>query len=259
MTARGRTFTGESLKEVAFPLGGIGTGTVSLGGRGQLRDWEVFNRPAKGRDLPYTFFAVWAKPEEGPAVARVAERRLLPPYVDGRGLQPSHLCGLPRLAEATFHGEYPFARIDFHDTLLPVRLSLTAWNPFIPLDPDASGMPVACFDWEVRNPSDRPVDVTLAFSLLNAAGYDGQAPLTTRRHALFGQNLNEWVEEDGLRGIRMTTGRYASDHPQYGSLALATAWRDVTYRVHWERAGWWDDLQASGTTSARTAGFPASR
>ncbi len=30
-------YTGESLREIAFPLGGIGTGTLSLGGRGQLR------------------------------------------------------------------------------------------------------------------------------------------------------------------------------------------------------------------------------
>src|SRR4051812_41834832 len=31
-----RVLTGDQLSEVAFPLGGIGTGTVSLGGRGQL-------------------------------------------------------------------------------------------------------------------------------------------------------------------------------------------------------------------------------
>src|SRR5882757_3210056 len=36
--------------QVAFPLGGIGTGTVSIGGRGELRDWEIFNRPAKRRN-----------------------------------------------------------------------------------------------------------------------------------------------------------------------------------------------------------------
>ena len=34
--------------QVALPLGGIGTGTVSLGGRGNLLDWEIMNRPAKG-------------------------------------------------------------------------------------------------------------------------------------------------------------------------------------------------------------------
>ena len=44
----GRRFTKESLREIAFPLGGIGTGTVSLGGRGNLHDWEIVNRPAKG-------------------------------------------------------------------------------------------------------------------------------------------------------------------------------------------------------------------
>ena len=44
-----RTYTGRHLAMIAFPLGGIGTGSISLGGRGQLRDWEIFNRPDKGQ------------------------------------------------------------------------------------------------------------------------------------------------------------------------------------------------------------------
>ena len=36
------------LDKIALPVGGIGTGTVSLGGRGNLQDWEIMNRPAKG-------------------------------------------------------------------------------------------------------------------------------------------------------------------------------------------------------------------
>src|SRR4051812_13849552 len=106
-----RTFTGAALAEVAFPLGGIGTGTVSLGGRGQLRDWEIFNRPGKGKGLPYTFFSLWAQPEGGKSVARVLERQLLPSYVNGAGLPPGSVAGLPRLKEAQFRGEYPFAWI----------------------------------------------------------------------------------------------------------------------------------------------------
>jgi hypothetical protein len=38
----------QHLGRIALGLGGIGTGTVSLGGRGELRDWEIVNRPAKG-------------------------------------------------------------------------------------------------------------------------------------------------------------------------------------------------------------------
>ena len=38
----------DHIVRIALPLGGIGTGTVSLGGRGDLRDWEIMNRTAKG-------------------------------------------------------------------------------------------------------------------------------------------------------------------------------------------------------------------
>lgn len=51
------TYGGSMLTSIAYPLSGIGTGTVSLGGLGELRDWEIFNRPGKGVQLPYTFFA----------------------------------------------------------------------------------------------------------------------------------------------------------------------------------------------------------
>src|SRR5512139_3955173 len=48
-----RTYDRDHVDKIALPLGGIGTGTVSLGGRGNLLDWEIMNRPAKG----YTPFA----------------------------------------------------------------------------------------------------------------------------------------------------------------------------------------------------------
>jgi hypothetical protein len=74
-TLPGRRFTGEALREIAFPLGGIGTGTVSLGGYGQLRVWEIFNRPAMGARLPFTFACMrlagggLAKPPSAPGAA----------------------------------------------------------------------------------------------------------------------------------------------------------------------------------------------
>ena len=47
MAGTKKKYDQEHLYQIALPLGGIGTGTVSLGGRGELRDWEIANVPAK--------------------------------------------------------------------------------------------------------------------------------------------------------------------------------------------------------------------
>ncbi len=261
------TYSGERLREVALPLGGIGTGTVSLGGRGNLQDWEIFNRPAKGKDLPYTFFAIWAQPEGGPdggAVARVLERQLLPPYAFGSGIPPSAVGGLPRLKEARFTGAYPFARIAFLDPHLPLRVELQAFNPMAPLDADLSGLPVAIFTWRLRNPGARPVRATVAFSLCNAVGYDGQATFGNRPTGpFFGGNVNRWLDEAGARGLFMTGEKAPADAPGAGSMAIATPWRETTFSEHWERAGWfdslqsfWDDFRADGRLPDRATAEP---
>jgi uncharacterized protein (DUF608 family) len=238
-----RVFEGNALSEIAFPLGGIGTGTISLGGRGNLRDWEIFNRPGKGKDLPYTFFSIWFREEGSKPVSKVLESRIPPPYRGSYGIPWSYVPGLPRLAKTRFRGEYPFAWIYFEDSI-PLEISLEAFNPLIPLNVKDSGLPVAIFKWRVRNTSKRRVDLTLAMSLLNAVGYDGVSNLTNRFSDLFGQNLNELVRETGLTGIRMSSKKYSEDDPKYGSMVLATSWKDVTYTLRWERSIWWDDVQS---------------
>lgn len=237
-----RVFSGASLAEVAFPLGGIGTGSVCLGGRGNLRDWEIFNRPAWGTVLPFTFFALWARPRGSEAVTRVLERRLLPPFVVGNGIPFDQMAGLPRLAEAQFTGAYPLAHMSFSDAGVPLRVELEAFNPFVPLAVDDSGLPVAVLRWRLHNPLVVPVDVTVAFSLLNAVGHDGQGALRGRKSAAFGGNLNERMDEPGLAGLRMT-GK-AGGGPGAGSLAIASTWPQQTFTLHWERAGWFDPLQS---------------
>src|ERR1017187_1820677 len=56
-----RVFSGRHLGAIAFPLGGVCSGSISLGGRGELRDWEIFNRPDKGNGPSYAFPAIWAR------------------------------------------------------------------------------------------------------------------------------------------------------------------------------------------------------
>src|SRR5213594_767840 len=164
-----RTFSGRQLAMLGFPLGGVGAGSISLG-RGQLRDWEIYNRPDKGRSPEYAFASIWAQSSGSKPVARVLEARLIPPYASAGGLGPANAPGLSRLESATFTGEFPMARIVFRDSLMPVRVSLEAFTPFIPLDPEASGLPVAILRYRVRNPGARKATVSIAFSLENPVG-----------------------------------------------------------------------------------------
>ena len=53
-------YKGQFLKEISFPLGGIGSGCIGLAGDGRLIDWEIFNRPSKGSINGYSHFAIRA-------------------------------------------------------------------------------------------------------------------------------------------------------------------------------------------------------
>ncbi|HIE25719.1 TPA: hypothetical protein EYP66_00350 [Candidatus Poribacteria bacterium] len=238
-----RSFTGASLAQVAFPLGGIGTGAVSLGGRGDLRDWEIFNRPGIGKVLPMTFFAIRAQTPGSPGVAKVFESQILPPYTGGHGFDRRIVPGLPRLAESEFYGEYPFAKIEFRDDDLPLKVTLEAFNPFIPLNDKDSGIPVAILRYRLKNLTGKPVAATVIGSLFNAVGYNGVGSLSGVTDAIFGKNLNEFKREGQLVGLNMTSSKYAEDDPRFGSMALAAIGEDVTHTAHWTRAGWFDDLQ----------------
>ena len=239
---RPRTFSGRNLSQIAFPIGGIGAGSISLGGYGQLQDWEIFNRPGKGNRPAYTFFAIWAKAEGESVVTKVVESRIHPSYAAGHGLPREHGEGLPHLASGTFTGSYPFAQIAFDDPGLPVAVSLEVFNPFIPLNAEDSALPVVILKYCIENLTERPVDVTLAGSVLNVVGYNNEGPIGVSAPC-FGSNVNEVVREEGFGGLRMTSRKYEPGHPQYGSVAFVTTERELTYQTKWSREGWFDELQ----------------
>jgi len=241
-----RVFAGRNLRMIAFPLGGIGTGSIALGGRGQLRDWEIYNRPDKGNVPDYCFPAIWAKAVTKKAVTRVLEARIQPPYEGSSGLGSDNAPGLPRLDGAEFIGAYPFARITFQDARLPVQVNLEAFNPLVPLDADASGLPVAILRYAVRNPGSSPINLGLAFSLENPVGKEG-------REARF-------REDEGLAGLYMENPFLPAADPLKGSVVLGVLGApagSISYLRGWQRAQWWDgpltfwdDFTADGALSS---------
>jgi non-lysosomal glucosylceramidase len=237
-----RTFD-SSAASLAFPLGGIGTGNVSLGARGELRDWEIFNHAGKGVRLPNTFFAVWAQAPGQAPVTRVLEGPLQPPLTLSHGHHPNSGAGLPRCAGTRFRGEYPLAFIEWVEPALPVRVALEAYTPLIPLNPEDSGLPCALLNYTLTNVTNAPVAVTLAGSVCNPVGgleYGDYGGVSKKG---IGQNVNVFREEPGLRGLFLYSEQMAPDDLRFGSLALATTHADVTVKPQWLRGQWYDDLQ----------------
>jgi non-lysosomal glucosylceramidase len=224
-------------RAAAFPLGGIGTGNVSIGARGELRDWELENHPDKGHHNPFTFFAITAQPDGGTRVSRVLESRLTPPHGGDQGYSVDQLGGLPRLAESTMRGEYPLLGIDFYDETLPVEVSLEAFTPFVPLDPDESGIPVAVLRYRVRNPGVVGVDVTVAGTLANPIG--ARAYQQDRRDDFDAPVAIERRDDGVLRGLHFTS-ELPADAVRSGTLSLVTAAADITSKRQW-LVGFWND------------------
>lgn len=230
-----RQYDIKNATEVAFPLGGIGTGTISLGGRGNLRDFEIFGRPAKGNVLPFTFFALWAKRKGGKPVARILEGQIPPPYRSGFGEPQAQLQGLPRFDQTYFTGEYPVASMELTDDAVPVTAKLRAWNPFIPLNVKDSALPTAIFEWTISNSGLEPVEVSLAASITNPTTRANE-----QKQRVSDGCTNAYQAVGALKGILLSNPEAAPDDPATGTLALTTTWNDVDAQTRWYRGGWWD-------------------
>ncbi len=236
-----RSFSGDA-GEVAFLLGGIGTGNISVGARGELRDWEIFNKPAKGQVLPYSFFAIYVKEEGKTPVAKVIEAQCTQPFSESHGHNKGGVNGLPRFEKSTLRGEYPFVTVDFEDTELPVKVSLEAFTPFIPLNPEDSGIPCAILRYKVRNISPSSVDVTIAGSLMNAVGFKGFNPFGGLKIDDFTGNINEYRRTEKVSGIFMYSDAFSENDLRYGSMCLLTTDSNITSKLYNVEGGWWDGI-----------------
>ena len=224
-----------------FLLGGIDTGNISVGARGNFDDFEIFGLPNKGMDSPYTFFALRAEDGKENVVVKALEGELVPPFDHSHGFTAWEIGGLPRFQDTKMVGEYPFVWIDFKDEMVPLEITMEAYTPFIPLNVEESAIPCGIVKYIVKNVSDRTQNVSIVGSFANLCNYSGR---DIWNKPLFpGKTVNQFMDKDNFRGISFTTDSKDRTELEYMDMGVFVTDKDVFYREYWNEGAWWDGLQ----------------
>ena len=177
-----RLYRADIHMDARMHLGGIGTGNFEIGADGQFTTWQLFNTLSDG-EVPFHFGIKTG------AIVRLLQTAGGPPA--------------PRIRQIEMTGEYPVAILRFQDPELPVKLELTAFSPFSPLDTALSSTPLAVFLFRLSNPGSQPQEVSLGAFLQNPVGYEAIGPLDGVHHPDLGGNVNECFREGRATGLLM--------------------------------------------------------
>ncbi len=250
-------YKAEALRAVAFPLGGIGAGQVAICGDGGLRQWQIFNNINHNAHVPHSFFGVRASAGKSKAAARVLQSSARyddtfdpAPLVSDHVVPPASrrlLEKLPGCDVIAFIGEYPVAEIIYSLPGLPIEVRLRAYSPFVPLDPDDSGLPAAVFHFDLINPTSESIEASILMCQQNAVGWDGSSDIEGNRHPGYGGNRNESLCRDGLTAVDLANPSLPDDHPHSGRMLIAALDDSASTTAQWtDLDDLWADFSADG-------------
>ena len=221
-------------KNISFPLGGIGTGSIGLAGNGELKDWEIFNRPNKCSRNGHSHFAIKASYADK-TIVRVLHGDTNEDFMGtscaskehygyGYGPRLNSLAGFPHFRNVSFDGTFPIAKLSFSDEDFPALVRLCAFNPFIPHDEFNSSLPAAFFEWEIENITNEPAHFALACTVCNPAS----------------STVNEKFSSGQANGALLKAANVSEKEIEYSDLCILTDNDDTTVQTYWYRGGWRD-------------------
>lgn len=228
-----RLLSGHNLLQIAMPMGGIGTGCISLNGYGGLQDFSIHHAPVLSsvpdRHMPQDAgYALLHLPQFHKT--RLLEGKFPPEKIYNLGLKSQGYVGggfegLPRYQNCEFSGEYPFGVVTLSDPDMPVDVTLRAYNPFIPLDDINSGIPTVILEYRLTNSAIEQVEYQFSYHLSHLA--QRGAEILTRSKPLPGIGVYYWNEA-------------APESPAFGSAALGVLQGNPLIKARWFRGGWFD-------------------
>ncbi|WP_165220203.1 GH116 family glycosyl-hydrolase [Aquisphaera insulae] len=179
-----QVYKGDDLARIGMPVGGLCAGQLYLGGDGRLWHWDIFNHVFTTGSEHYEHPMPARSPlDQGFAIRVTTQAGTETRTLDGEGF-----------GDVKFRGEYPIGLVEYRDEKAPVRASLRAFSPFIPLNTADSSLPATVLEFTVANTSPTGIEVEIGGWLENAVALEtGEAPDGRRR--------NRIVREDGLLAL----------------------------------------------------------
>gem|GEM_PF-3897198 len=232
------TSDADQAEKIMIPVGGIGTGTVSMNGRGKLADPGFIDclprNPSPPEDKPASpVFTIYVRTDGKDPIVRSLTG--LPAEDDFKNINipisESHLRGFKKTA---FEGAYPFSVVRLRDSELPVEVNIKTFNPLIPGKTGPSSIPIVVLIYEVKNITNSLVEVSVCGAMRNPP--DSGFEKTSNKDSIASNNnltlegRNRYLEFRDVQGIYMVSGKRAQNDHVKGSIALSTSNADsVTY------------------------------
>jgi uncharacterized protein (DUF608 family) len=234
-------YTGEYLRRVAFPIGGIGAGMFCLEGSGAISHMSVHNKPNVFHE-PTMFGAIAIKGSK--TIARVIEGPVpewklfgQPNNANGSG---GAIYGLPRFEQVEFIPKFPFATINLADEAVPVSVQMTGWSPFIPGNEDDSSLPVAGIEYKFTNQSKEAIDAVFSYNARNFVVQDAKA--SVKKTSELG------MIKKVKNGFLLAQEAAADQLHLQSNFAIYTDEPGTVVDHCWFRGGWWDPLSMTWNT-----------
>lgn len=242
-------------------LGGIGTGGFSFNTAG-LCNFTLFNYAFNEGNLDGSFFAVYARQGEerkvrflqsfgrgqrgyimqgddrfehgvGAEIPGAAKKKIKKPE---RGEWRGADYGQKMVSTALCYSLPPAVEMQYLDEDLPCEVSATAFSPLIPGDSESSNLPVAVFVYHLKNPTDKPMEVSIVFSLQNNIGFSD-----TKSHE---GTFNTLFNKKGLVGVLLESKLNSLAEEHKGQVAIATLENagQLSFIKEWDAQGSGEDL-----------------
>ena len=157
-----------------MPLGGFGAGCIGRSSRGDFNLWHLDGGEHWYGTIPDCQFAVW----ESDGTTRRAHALATAPDRDDSRPDADHPlkawdwypASTKELQTGTYAARYPLSWINYTG-VFAAEISCEAFSPILPGDYQRTSYPVAVFRWQLRNPTDQPLELSLLLSWRNTVGW----------------------------------------------------------------------------------------